>query len=84
MRREAFNVMREARWLLVVTLYALLFTLHGATAAQAAVATDCTLYAAANGVNTNSGTSPTAPKSLWGSGLHQSAGKCDLSFGRDL
>src|SRR5688572_19937144 len=34
--------------------------------AQTPIATNCTLYAAANGNDANSGTSPTAPKTLRG------------------
>jgi hypothetical protein len=42
------------------------YTLNVLTASTGGLATDCTLYAAANGVDTNTGTTPTTPKTLRG------------------
>ncbi len=52
----------------VISILVLSFLLFigGEKSAHATLATDCTLYVAANGKDTNSGTSPTAPKTLNG------------------
>src|SRR6266446_4887102 len=52
----------------VISILVLSFLLFigGEKSAHATLATDCTLYVAANGKDTNSGTAPTAPKTLNG------------------
>src|SRR5437773_4980563 len=52
--------------LLRVVLLSFLFLVVGGQVAQAALATDCTLYASASGLDTNNGTTPTTPKTLIG------------------
>jgi hypothetical protein len=54
------------KWSLIFFFTVLFLTIHAEAAWGASLATECSLYASANGKDSNSGTSPTAPKTLRG------------------
>lgn len=60
--------------LVKAALFSFLFLSVGEQAARADLATDCTLYAAANGSDANAGIAPTAPKTLRGASAASAPG----------